>query len=465
MTLSCLDFNCFTFGLASAVPSNSLLLFTSKNTTLDRVMTTTEASLMASLTCLGGFLSTPLTGFLLDYLGRKKCIMLASLMGVISWALLVFTNKVATVLVADFILGFTGSVFLIVPVYVGELSQNSIRGTLASGTVVFNGVGALTTFVLGEFLEYKTITYIGLTLATLALVLLSFLKESPTLLMKKGLEDEAAKAMAFYRNSKPDSKVVVQEIDNIRRALAPEAQEMTPEEQKLVAEFGKTSAEKPSMWKFFKKSRSTQRALFLTLTIMAGAILQGFMTIQMYAIQLFSEAVPREVLSPNWCSALFLALSVGVGLVAGYLTDVTGRRTLLIYSGISAGICAATLGSQIQFHWGPQWSTALFIYLFCITYTFGSGTVPFLLMAELFLPEVRGIMSMICVEWNWVITFLSLFAFNPLVSALGLGAVFYFFSSVAFGTAAFAFFCLPETNGLTVDAIQRLLVKKKDEKA
>lgn len=107
----------------------------------------------------------------------------------ISWALLVFTNKVATVLVADFILGFTGSVFLIVPVYVGELSQNSIRGTLASGTVVFNGIGALTTFVLGEFLEYKTITYIGLTLATLALVLLSFLKESPTLLMKKGLED------------------------------------------------------------------------------------------------------------------------------------------------------------------------------------------------------------------------------------------------------------------------------------
>ncbi|KAL0812132.1 hypothetical protein ABMA28_009510 [Loxostege sticticalis] len=459
------DFNCLLYGLSLALPAIMIVIFMSEDTALDRPMTTIEGSLVASLGCIGGIISTPLAGFAMDYLGRKRSAVISAAVGVLSWALLAFSNKVEVVLTSFFIAGVAGAIFLIVPVYVSELCEDSIRGTLTSGAVVFYGLGMLLGFIFGEFMDYKTIVYVGLTSSAVGMALLAILKESPTLLMKKGLEDEAAKAMGFYRNSKPDSKVVVQEIDKIRRSLAPESQsEVKPEEEKLTAEFAAVApAEKLSMWQFFKKSRSTQRALALTLFLMTVCVFQGMIVVQMYAIPLFSEAIPPEVLSPNWCSALLSAVSVISGLIAAYLTDAAGRRPLFIYASIAAGVCCFGLGTQLHLHWGPGWITAVFIYFFCSAYAFGSGTVPFLLMAELFLPEVRSVMSMICLEWAWSCSFTALFLFNPLVAAVGIGPVFYFFTTVCFLTAVFAFFFLPETKGLTVDAIQLLLVKKKGQ--
>lgn len=93
------------------------------------------------------------------------------------------------VLASFFIAGVAGAIFLIVPVYVSELCEDSIRGTLTSGAVVFYGLGMLLGFIFGEFMDYKTIVYVGLTSSAVGMALLAILKESPTLLMKKGLED------------------------------------------------------------------------------------------------------------------------------------------------------------------------------------------------------------------------------------------------------------------------------------
>lgn len=62
----------------------------------------------------------------------------------------------------------------------------------------------------------------------------------------------------------------------------------------------------------------------------------------------------------------------------------------MIYSSFATAACCAFLGLQLHLKWGPNWLIAVNMYLFTTTYTFGAGTVPYVVMAEVFLPEVSS---------------------------------------------------------------------------
>ena len=67
----------------------------------------------------------------------------------------------------------------------------------------------------------------------------------------------------------------------------------------------------------------------------------------------------------------------------------------MLYASLGAGLSCVVLGTQMQLHWGPNWVTAMFIYVFAVMYTCGAGTVPFVLLAEVFLPEV-SVATILC---------------------------------------------------------------------
>ncbi|XP_047519945.1 facilitated trehalose transporter Tret1-like isoform X2 [Pieris napi] len=421
-------------------------------------MSETELSLFGSLTSVAALFSTPCSGILLDVLGRKYSCILFGLPQVIAWTIISTCYRVEVVLIAMFISGLSGCIFLVVPVFICEFCDETIRGMMTSSAIIFYGLGMLLSYVLGGSLEYHTMNYAFLSLTVFGVVMLSFLKESPTHLMKKGLEKDAAKSVAFYRGEKVESKVVMQEIDNIRRSLNPQLEakeDVTPEEEKLRES---TEKVKLSFWRFIKKSRSTRRALLLCLILYTASIFQGLIVVQVYAQPLFKEAIPH--VSTTISSVIFAIVVVVSGCMAGYLMEKAGRRFLMISSSLVAGFCCIVLGTQLQLHWGPYWISAIFLYTYCVAYSLGAGTVPLVLIAEVFLPEIKGIVTMIAFEWAWICNFIILFMFNPLMAVLGIGPIFYIFGSVAFATAIYCFSFLPETKGLTVDVIQTLFVKK-----
>ncbi|XP_049880023.1 facilitated trehalose transporter Tret1-like [Pectinophora gossypiella] len=452
---------CMTMGIMFAWPSCTLNLFQSANTTLSRPMSDGELSLFGSLSCIGALISTPLTGFMLDRVGRKYCAVASAATHVMSWSLIAFCSQVEVVLFSIFLCGVGGAVVLIVPVFIGEICQESIRGAMTSGSMVFYAIGMLLSYLLGGILEYKTMVYVCMSLSVVGLLLLTALKETPMFLMIKGLDQEAAKSFAFYRNAMVDSKEVLQEMEKLRRAFNPDLDEenTTPEEEKLKVDEKPVETEKPSLWQFVKKSRSTRQAMFVTLTLITAAVFQGLVVLQVYAEPLFQEAVPN--ISSTVCSVLLALVTIIAGFIAAYLTDFAGRRPLLIYSSFASGLCCVVLGSQLHLHWAPHWVTAVVIYLFTTVYSLGPGTVPFLLVAEVFLPEVKSFMSMFVIEWAWFCNFIILFIFNPLVSAIGLGPVFYLFAGVCAISTVFSVVYLPETKGLPVDQIQAHFVKKR----
>ncbi|XP_073962531.1 facilitated trehalose transporter Tret1-like [Choristoneura fumiferana] len=450
---------CINMGLVFTWPSSTLLLFKSENTTLHRPMTETELALFGSLSSIGALVATPAAGFLLDIIGRKYCAIMFSLMHIVCWTMIIASDRVEVLLTAIFISGIGGAAFLVVPVFISEFCQESIRGGMTSGAMIFYAVGMIISYAIGGYMDYYPMVYVCLSIAVLGIVLLGTLKESPLFLMMKGREQEAKESLAFYRNIKADSKEIQHEIETIRRTLNPELDEPdTPEEFALKPK-SQQLPEKLSLLQFIKKSYTTRRALFVALVLMTASIFQGLVVIQVYAEPLFTEAIPT--MSATVSSVLLSIITVIAGFAAAYLTDVAGRKPLMLYSSIASGVCCVLLGSQIHIHWGPHALTAVFIFLFCVAFTLGAGTIPYILSAELFLPEVKSFISMLVIEWAWMCNFIILFIFNPLVTAIGLGQVFYFFAVICFATAVFTHIFLPETRGLPVDAIQLLFSKRR----
>jgi hypothetical protein len=61
----------------------------------------------------------------------------------------------------------------------------------------------------------------------------------------------------------------------------------------------------------------------------------------------------------------------------------------MIVSPTAGGICCLLLSSQIQVQWGPAWLSVLLVYFLCAFFNLGAGTVPSVIYAEIFLPEVN----------------------------------------------------------------------------
>ncbi|KAH9644401.1 hypothetical protein HF086_006429 [Spodoptera exigua] len=419
-------------GVIFAWPAFTITLFQTPNTTLDRPMTDTEISLFGSLSSIGALISTPFAGYMLETLGRRNCSVMNSLGLVLVWVLLVCTRNVVTVLVSVFLSGIASSVFLVGSVYISEICQESIRGGMTACNMVSYGIGMLLSYLLGGFLSYDVMLYVGMSMSIAGTCCLFMLKETPIHLLNKGKEKEAAQSLAFYRMWKLNSKELQDEINNMKRALNPDLGE---------------------------KSKSTQRSFLVNMVVMTAAIFQGLVVVQIYAEPIFSEAVPNA--SATLCSVMLAVTNVLAGMVAAYATDSLGRRPLMIYASLGSGISCVVLGTLMQFHWGPNWLTAAFIYTFAVMYTCGAGTVPFVLLAETFLPEVKSFFSMVLVEYVWLCNFVILFIFNPLLKALGWGPVFYIFASICFLSSSFCVFFLPETKGLTVEEIQAKFTSKR----
>ncbi|XP_061380631.1 facilitated trehalose transporter Tret1-2 homolog isoform X4 [Danaus plexippus] len=455
-----ITYTCTTLGLLFTLPSSTIKLFSSENTPLNRVMTKSEISIMGSISSATMLIITPFCGYLLDVLGRKRALIILFSPQLVAWTLLVTVKRVEGVICAMCFCGLGGSIFPIIPVYINEFCEPSVRGALSSSGLILHGIGMLLSYGIGGIVDYSTLNYIGLSLAVVGMVLFFFLKESPLYLMSKGLDKEAAKSIAYYKGVELDSKEVIIHLENLRQLIKnsdiklndiPEMESLNPET--------KATWKNVSIFKFFGNSPSSRRAFIVLIVLFTTCVFQGLTVVQVFAQPLFANAVPS--MSSTVSSIIFGLTLIISSFVEAILVETIGRRALLIGSSLVTGLLCLILGTQIQFQWGPGWLTAGFIYIYAMTYTFGAGSVPYVLMGEIFLPQIKSFASTFIFEWSYFCIFLMLFMFNPLFNAYGLGPIFFIFAGFSFFTTTFAYLYLPETKQMSVDVIQKKFLERK----
>lgn len=121
-------------------------------------------------------------------------------------------SSVVILLVGRFLAGLAaGGVFVLVPMYVSEISEDKVRGVLGSFFIFSINFGTLIMFVAGNYLSYSLVPRIMISFPIIFALTFVFMPESPQHLLKCGRVQQAENSLKFLRGC-PDSKEVPEKV-------------------------------------------------------------------------------------------------------------------------------------------------------------------------------------------------------------------------------------------------------------
>ncbi|PZC79319.1 hypothetical protein B5X24_HaOG216468 [Helicoverpa armigera] len=102
---------------------------------------------------------------------------------------------------------------------------------------------------------------------------------------------------------------------------------------------------------------------------------------------------------------------------------------------------------------GKLWTPVALMSLVLFLYNIGLGSVPYVLISELFAINVRSLASSLLISWTWLSSFLLLRYYGSLAVLVGLHGTYYICASVTLLGALYIFFIIPETKGKAQEQI------------
>lgn len=466
-------FGSFTMSLLNSWTSYTSDVYFSNTTPMSTAMTKAEEALLGSLPSLGAMLGVAITGVLINNLGRRNGGVVLYLPMLISWVIVSLTTSIKLVLAARFFGGISGGASLVLaPIFASEVAEDSIRGTLASSSMFLYCAGILVSYSMGFCLTYRTIIWINLVVSTTGIILLILVTESPIYFLRQKKEEDAKLSIAKYRGAPVSSILVLDELTKLKQQMMPsmELVSMTvavetdpksedPEKEKLRVE--ETETVKPqslSTIKLLFLEPASRKAFFIVTAIVSMQVFMGNVPVQVYAKSVFTQTDPSKA---DLYTIIFAVVLFTGAALSAVLNDRAGRRILLISSSVLVFVCMTTLGFLLQTKQAPPMVSVIVIFIYCFCFTSGAGTIPYVLLAEVFIPEVQNLASMIIVELVWLLNFLILAIFPYMNILFGIHGSFYIFGVMGITNAIFAYFLVPETKGLSNAQIQDLFMIRK----
>ncbi|MFD1334444.1 sugar porter family MFS transporter [Oceanobacillus iheyensis] len=394
---------------------------------------------------LGAIFGGALSGQLSDRIGRRKMILIASIIFALGSIMAGISphNGILFMIVSRIILGLAvGAASALVPAYMSEMAPARLRGRLSgiNQTMIVSGMllSYIVAFVLKDLPE--TMAWrLMLSLAAVPALILFFgvlrLPESPRFLIKNNKINEARKVLSYIR---PKEKIE-SEISQIQASTKYE--------------------EKASQ----KTSWGTLLSGKYRYLVIAGLGVAAFQQFQganaiFYYIPLIVENATGNAAS----SALMWPIIQGIILVLGSLlflliADKFNRRTLLTLGGTVMGlsfILPAILNIVIP-NASPM-MIVVFLSIYVAFYSFTWAPLTWVIVGEIFPLVIRGRSSGLASSFNWIGSFLVGLLFPVMVASMAQEAVFAIFGAICLLGVLFVRLCVPETRGRSLEEIEKL---------
>ena len=103
------------------------------------------------------------------------------------------------------------------------------------------------------------------------------------------------------------------------------------------------------------------------------------------------------------------------------------------------------------------WLPLVSVCVFIIVFSLGYGPIPWMMIGELFPPQIKGMASSLSCLLNWFLAFIVTKFFQNLQEEIGTYTTFWIFAGISLLGTILVFLILPETKGKTIDEIQRIL--------
>lgn len=453
----------FLFGYDSGIVGGVLSFSSFQTDYRYRIGDTTRTnSLSVGLQQLGAFVACFLAWPLTNRLGRRKALMLSSLVFCIG-ALIqtINTHSLMAFYIARVVAGLgLGAATVVVPMFNSEMMPKEMRGKVGSFFQWFFTFGIFVSYWVdyavakgipsGEAKQWQI--PIGLQLVPGALLGLGMLtvKESTRWLTGKGRHEEAWQSFQWIRAD--SSQATMDEMEEIRLGVAMEARETEGFHFKELLQADN-----------FKR-------VFTAFAVFTAQQATGATAFAYFGPQYFKLLVgggDRNLL----LTAIFGAVKVvACGVFVLFFSERLSRRQVLIGGAVLMAACQITTAAVVKAKPPPDTgddaavtssgiATIALIYLFVIFYNFSWGPMPWPYVSEIFPTRIRepGVAIGVASQWLWNFVFSLTTPYMMSSMDWGTFLLWGVFDAII---AFFAFLFLRETRGLSLEAIAHQRFKK-----
>ena len=408
-------------------------------------------STAVSAFAIGGPAGAIVGGILANKTGRRGALLINTWIFLAGGLLLTLCPSAIWLILARLMIGFaSGLASVVVPIYLGEIAPPTLRGTLGTCTQFAIVIGILISdflaFPLAKESRWRYLFAITPILCVIQLSVSPFLLESPRWLLSKDEHSEEAKVVIKKLRGYRDDEDVDIEVDNFLYAQSKH-------------KMNRTSAHSGGAMLDLWRDKNMHRLVIASVVLQMAQQLCGINAVFYYSTTFFEGIINDPLLG----TTLVAFVNVVATYIALKIMDTTGRRTLILFSAggmflSTLFITAALLGYIYKI------IALLAVMAFVSFFEIGLGPIPWLIVAEMFDSKyVATAMSMACIV-NWGCNFLVGFLFPFSQQALGPWT-FIPFAVVLVLSYFFTLFYLPETQGRTVEEIQKFAMSIGDEQS
>ena len=422
------------FGYDTGVISGALL-FLGEAFHLSNIM----LGVVTSIALAGAAMGAGVTGPLADRFGRRPVLLGIALVFIAGAAASALADTLVVLLVGRTLVGVgIGGASMLTPLYLSEIAPAKKRGALVSLNQLAITSGILVSYLVGYAFAASGAWRWMLGLGGLPGVVLAigmlFLPETPRWLAGHGRIDKARTALLRLRGAGAD---IEGEITQLRADLRHDTQ-ASPKSRLRRSE--------------------ARRPLVVGIGMAVFQQVTGINTVIYFAPTIFQAAGLSSASAAILATAGIGAVNVVMTLVAIWLVDRVGRRALLLTGllGMCAGLCLLAIGFLLGSGAALGWLTAASLAAFVGCFAVGLGPVFWLLISEIFPLAVRGRGMSAATVANWIANLVVALTFLGLVDLLGRPGVFFLYAALSAGAFAFAFYLVPETKGLDLEAVEAL---------
>ncbi|KAL8415469.1 hypothetical protein RB596_006181 [Gaeumannomyces avenae] len=400
----------------------------------------------------GCFIGALLAAQAADRWGRRPVLIWAaggiSIIGVILQA--AASGHLAPMYVGRFVSGFgTSFASMVNPLYIAENAPRAIRGGLTGIYQLFIVFG----ISIAYWINYGCLLHVSGTARYMiplviqgvppALIMVSMYlcNESPRHLAKQDRWEEAQEVLVRICGLPIEHPYVAKEFVEIRHAIE--------SENALLGGTGWRDLMK-GMWTV---PANRKRAL-ISITLMFFQQMTGTNAINYYAPRIFASLGVTGANNELFATGIYrLVKLIAVVVFLIFVADSLGRRRSLLWTGIGMGatmlyiaifIAVARPTGNSGPPGGAGWVALICVFLFASMFQFGWGPVCWIYVSE--------------IATQWLFNFVVSRAVPPMLEELGPGGygTYVFFSAWCFLMVIFVCFFIPETKGLSLEAMNEL---------
>ncbi len=394
----------------------------------------------ASSAIWGCVLGAMSAGYLSDRFGRKPVLVATAILFAIPAYGSAVANDLTTFIVMRLLGGIgVGAASMLCPMYISEIAPSHIRGRLVTFYQLAIVLGINIIYVINLKIsqagdeawniEYGWRYMLGSEVipSIVFFVLLFFVPESPRWLASKGQETKARNILERI-NGKVTSDQIFDEV-----------QESLQSEKGKLSDLIDPKLRKPMVI-------GVVLALFSQIT--------GINAIIYYAPEIF-KSIGFGAESAFTQTIIIGLVNMIFTLVAVWLMDIAGRKSLLIWGITGMVICLFATGICFHFKFDQGPWLLLFILGYIASFAVSLGPIPWVMMSEIFPTKIRGIAMSIAtfVLWIGVVVITQL---TPVFLEMFGGAVtFWLFMINSLIILGFTLKRIPETKGKSLEEIER----------